>query len=142
MRHDLRPIMDLKPCEQSASARKDIMKKLLGSIRDIELQLGAKTRRRHVDGTDMTLEEIALWRVKALKALNHNTALYREYKDLEREDYERKFGETIASFITKIGALLASIGKGLEVSDSVQAATEDGCEGGIGTSTEVFDMRP
>ena len=134
--------MDLKPREQSASSRKDIMRKLLDSVRDIELQLGAKTKRKRADGTDMSLEEIALWRVKAIKALNHNTALYREYKDLEREDYERKFGETIASFITKVGALLAGIGKRLEVPNSVEAATEDGSERSGGPSTEVFDMRP
>lgn len=108
MRNDLKPILNLVPEEQSPTARQDIMRALLASIRDIELQLGSRIKRKNLDGSLMTPVELAIWRVKAIKALNYSTDLYRRYKALESQYNEKRIGQSTTSLITRLASFFGA----------------------------------
>lgn len=84
MKNDDKYIFDLKPEDQSAESRRDIMGILHKGIRDIELQLGSKER-LGADSKRLPAAKYHKWRKAAIKAMNHRVELYRRYKALEKD---------------------------------------------------------
>lgn len=83
MRTDDKALFDLVPSEQSPESRREIMDILFKGIRDIELQLGTKSRTDSA-GVRLSAEDYQIWRKNAIKAMNYRVALYRQYKALEK----------------------------------------------------------
>ena len=90
MRHDIKSLMDLDPTQQSVEARREIADMLLRSIRDVELQLSSKER-TDISGARLSPKDYQAWRRKAIKAMNHMTDKYRQYKAIEKQEKSNEY---------------------------------------------------